>query len=106
MKRKSVIPRQQAEQDVDDIVSYYLSETAGQAALGFIDALERAYDHLARYPESGSPRYAHELNIPGIRFWPIQSYPYLIFYMDRSDCVDVWRVLHAERDIPNWMRDL
>ncbi len=106
MKRKSVILRQQAEQDVDDVISYYLSQTAGQAALGFIDAIERAYDHLASYPESGAPRHAHELNIPGIRFWPIQSYPYLIFYMDRADYVDVWRVLHAERDIPNWMQEI
>jgi toxin ParE1/3/4 len=25
--------------------------------------------------------------------------------VERSDHVDVWRVLHAERDIPAWMRE-
>ena len=30
-------------------------------------------------------------------------FPYLIFYFERDDCVDVWRVLHGQRDIPAWM---
>ena len=105
MKRKLVIPRQQAEQDVDDIVAHYVAENAQDAALGFIDELERAYDHIGHYSASGSPRYAHELNLPGVRYWSLKTYPYLIFYFDKSDCIDVWRVLHAERDIPSWMRD-
>ncbi|RVH02752.1 type II toxin-antitoxin system RelE/ParE family toxin, partial [Sinorhizobium meliloti] len=32
-------------------------------------------------------------------------YPYLIFYRDQPDHVDVWRVLHAKRDIPQWMQE-
>jgi toxin ParE1/3/4 len=31
--------------------------------------------------------------------------PYLIFYIDRDDHVDVWRVLHAQRDIPARLRE-
>lgn len=30
--------------------------------------------------------------------------PYLIFYMEQADHIDVWRVLHAERDIPAWIQ--
>jgi toxin ParE1/3/4 len=30
-------------------------------------------------------------------------FPYLVFYLERADCIDVWRVLHAQRDIPSWM---
>lgn len=87
-------------------MAHYVAENAEQAALGFIDELERAYGHISHYSASGSPRYAHELNLPGIRYWSLKNYPYLIFYFDTSDCIDVWRVLHAERDIPSWMRDL
>lgn len=29
----------------------------------------------------------------------IKDYPYVIFYIEREDCVDVWRVLHRQRDI-------
>ncbi|HEX5373478.1 MAG TPA: type II toxin-antitoxin system RelE/ParE family toxin [Aquabacterium sp.] len=105
MKSKAVIPREQARRDVDEAIAYYLGESAPQAALGFIDALEQAYTHMGRHPGIGSPRYAHELNLPGLRAWPLTAYPYLIFYMERTDHVDVWRVLHEQRDIPAWMQD-
>ena len=42
----------------------------------------------------------HELNLPGLRSWPLTHYPYLVFYLERADHVDVWRVLHGQRDIP------
>lgn len=105
MKAKPVIPRELANRDVEESVAYYLGEGADNAALGFIAALEQAYAHLGRHPASGSPRYAYELNLPGLRFWPLTRYPHLVFYIERGDHVDVWRVLHSQRDIPAWMRD-
>ncbi|MCZ8107125.1 MAG: type II toxin-antitoxin system RelE/ParE family toxin, partial [Burkholderiales bacterium] len=30
---------------------------------------------------------------------------YLVFYVERSDHVDVWRVLHGQRVIPAWMQE-
>lgn len=104
MKSKPVIPRAQASRDVDDAIAFYLSEGAEDAALGFIDALELAYSHIRRMPASGSPRYAHELNLPGLRCWPLNRYPYLVFYLESADRIDVWRVLHGQRDIPVWMQ--
>ncbi|HET7837033.1 MAG TPA: type II toxin-antitoxin system RelE/ParE family toxin [Variovorax sp.] len=105
MKSKSVVPREQAHVDVDQIVAFYLEEDARQAALRFIDALERAYAHIGRHPATGSSRYAHELNLPGVRFWPLTRHPYLVFYVERDDHIDVWRVLHGRRDVPAWMAD-
>ena len=70
------------------------------AALGFIDALEQAYGHLSRNAATGSPRYAHELGLAGLRAWPLTAYPYLVFYLERDDHIGVWRVLHTRRDIP------
>ena len=102
---KAVVPRERAKQDAEDAIDCYLGENAPDAALGFIAALERAYSHIGRHPGSGSSRYAHELNLPGLRFWPLQKYPHLIFYVERSDHVDVWRILHGHRDIPAWMRE-
>lgn len=105
MKSKPVIPRELANRDVDGAIAYYLDEGADQAALSFIDALERAYTHIGRHPASGSPRYAHELNLPGLRFWPLTRFPHLVFYFEHTDHVDVWRVLHGQRDIPAWMHE-
>ena len=45
MKAKPVVPREQAQQDVEDALAYYMAEDAEAAALGFIDALEQAYAH-------------------------------------------------------------
>ncbi|EQD69644.1 plasmid stabilization system protein [mine drainage metagenome] len=103
MKSKPIIPRELANRDVEEAIAHYLGEDAEQAALGFIDSLEQAYAHISRHPASGSPRYAHELNLPGLRFWPLTRYPHLVFYTEHSDHIDVWRVLHGQRDIPAWM---
>jgi toxin ParE1/3/4 len=101
---KPVIPRRQAEGDVEDAIEHYLAEAGEEVTLRFIDALQAVYLSIARHPASGSPRYAHELDLPGLRFGQLIGYPYLVFYMEREDHVDVWRVLHEERDIPAWMR--
>ena len=105
MKRKPVIPREQANRDADDAIGYYLSEATEAVALGFVDALEKAYTHIGRHPATGSPCYAHELDLPGLRAWPLTRYPHIVFYVERPDHIDVWRVLHGQRDIPAWMRE-
>lgn len=107
MSPRAVLPvtrRGRADADVADAIDRYLGESV-EAALGFIDALESALAHIARAPATGSPRYAHELNIPGLRFWQCKRYPYLVFYVERAGGIDVWRVLHGKRDIPNWLQD-
>ena len=104
MRSKPIIPRALANRDVDDAVNFYLNEGGHLAALGFIDALEQAYARIGRHPATGSPRYAHELNLPGLRCWPLTKYPHLVFYVECTDHIDVWRVLHEQRDIPARLR--
>ncbi len=104
MTPKPVVPREQANRDAEEAVVYYLGQGSTKAALAFVNALENAYAHLGRHPLSGSPRYAHELNLPDLRAWPVKGYPWLVFYVDRERYIEVWRVLHAERDIPAWLR--
>jgi len=105
MKVRPVVPRAQARRDIEDAIAYYLAEGSAQAAMGFVDAIEQAFAHMGRHPATGSPRYAHELNLPGLRCWPLKRYPYLAFYVERDDHVDVWRILHGQRDIPAWMQE-
>ena len=103
MRSKPVILRELAHQDVDDAVSWYLEEAGQHVALNFIAALEKAYAHIGRHASTGSPRYGHELDLPDLRMWPVQQFPWLIFYIERSDHIDVWRVLHSQHDIPAWL---
>lgn len=105
MQAKPVVPREQARRDVAQAIGSCLSQQAEPAALGFIAALEQAWGHIGRHPGTGSPRYAHELGLPGLRVWPLARYPQLVFYVERADHIDVWRVLHGQRDIAAWLRE-
>jgi toxin ParE1/3/4 len=105
VKGKPVIPRPRATEDAEEAVRHYIDADAAQAALGFIAALEQAYARLAVHPAIGSPRYAHELGLPGLRCWPLARFPYLVFYAERAEYIDVWRVLHSRQDIPEWMQE-
>lgn len=101
---RPLVRRARADADVNEAIEHYLAESPA-AALGFIDALEAAYEHVRRAPGTGSPRYAHELNLPGLRFWSCKRYPYLVFYVELAGRIEVWRVLHGKRDIPRWLQD-
>ena len=87
--------------DIEAAISYYKKEAGRTVANGFVDELEAAISHLCLHPASGSLRFAYELNIAELRSWPIQKFPYLIFYIADDEHIDIWRVLHARRDIPS-----
>jgi toxin ParE1/3/4 len=67
VKLKRVVRRARSDQDVREAIQYYLEQNAPDAALAFITALEQAIAHIQRHPASGSPRYAHALDLPGLR---------------------------------------
>ena len=52
-----------------------------------------------------SPRYAQELDIPGLRSRTVRRFLYLLFYVERVADIDIWRAVCAARDIPGWMRE-
>lgn len=102
---KAVVLRTRAADDIDAVVAHYLREGGTDLAGRFVDALEQAIRHLGRHPQTGSLRYSYELDIPGLRSWPLQSFPYLVFYVEAPDHLDVWRLLHTARDLPAWLAD-
>ena len=100
MKGKPVIRRAAADEDVEKAIDYYAAASV-ETADRFIDELKNHFGLISKSPRIGSPRYSHELNIPGLRFQKIGRFPYLTFYMEQEDYIDVWRVLHEQSDIPN-----
>lgn len=95
---KPIVRRAKADDDVEQAIEYYLL-TAPEVVLAFADSLQQAYEEIRKFPASGSQRYALELNLPGLRFWRCKTFPYLVFYTEFPARVEVWRVLHAHRDI-------
>ena len=96
---KLVRLRQLAAPDIEDASAYYHREAGEQAALDFIDAVESAVKRIRRNPQVGSLRFAYELAIPDLRAWPMQRFPYVVFYVVTGDEIDVWRILHTRRDV-------
>ena len=103
MTAKAVIPRARAQADVEQVIDHYAAEAGAVTALAFIDALEQAYAFIGETPGAGSPRWSVELNLPGLRSARLKGFPWLIFYLEFEAHVDVWRVLHAKRDMPGWL---
>ena len=89
----------QAQADIEAALAYYQSEAPHMAG-NFLDALEKAVAHIRRAPGAGSPRYAHALDVPGLRFWLPGKFPYALFYLEHADCLLVIRLVHMSRDIP------
>jgi toxin ParE1/3/4 len=96
-----VVLRERALRDIDEAVDWYRVHAGTAVAMRFVDALERAVASIATHPRAGSPRYAHELDLPGLRTVTVADFPHLVFYVDAPTHVDVWRVLHGERDLPS-----
>lgn len=96
-----VVLREQARGDVRDAVDWYRSNADANVAVAFVDALETGLYLLAQRPGIGSPRYATELDLPGLMSWLLDGFPYVVFFVEQGDLLDVWRVLHARRDIPD-----
>lgn len=90
--------------DIQSAVEFYVTESV-QVAADFIDALEHATRHIELHPATGSPRYAHELNIPQLRCWPLRQFPFALFYIEHTDHLDVIRCVHMRRDIPASLQD-
>ena len=105
MSGKPVVLRERARRDIDEAVEHYMAEAGPAVALAFIDALEDAFRRIGEQPAAGSPRFAHELDIPGLRFRPTGKFPHLVFHVEGEAEIDVWRVLHDTWDIPAGMRE-
>lgn len=104
-KPKRLVYRAIARRDIERAIDHYLAEDADSAALGFVDELERATGELAVHPRLGSTRYAHELQLPDVRSWMVKRFPFVVFYVEQGDHIDIWRVLHAENDVPRWLKE-
>jgi len=55
---------------------------------------------IEHFPGAGSLRYAELIEVDGLRFGIVNRYPYLVFYFERPDHLDVVRVLHQLQDNP------
>lgn len=94
MRRYSVSP--QAKEDLRDIRNYIAADSAA-AARRVLANFTSAFESLARMPRQGHRRT--DLTDKPVLFWPVGSY--LIVYNAASQPIQIVRVLHGARDVPN-----
>jgi toxin ParE1/3/4 len=97
---KPVRTRAAADRDVDEALDYYMAEAGERVAASFARAVETAYRVIGDRPRTGSPRHGEQMHFEGLRTRRLGRFPYLVFYVERPRHIEVWRVLHAQRDIP------
>lgn len=90
--------------DIDRTIDIYRSEAGAAISRRFVESLQKCLLLLAEFPETGSPRYAHSLNIDDLRSLQISGFPWTLFYIVKTD-VTVIRLLHSHSDIPAWLSD-
>lgn len=87
-----------AEQDIFDAIDYY-SQEVPQIVERFMRSVDAAMSAIGRSPRTGSPAFAETLDIDGLRFRTIRSFPLAAFYQEFETEVLVLRVLHHGRDL-------
>ena len=97
---KRAVQRALAQQDISDAFDHYLSVASAVIATDFVLEFDACMQRIERFPGAGSLRYAELLDVDGLRFVIVNRYPYLVFYFERPDHLDVVRVLHQLQDIP------
>lgn len=102
---RPVIPRIKAEDDLDKVCAHFLSTAGTDTVVDFLLDFDKAIAMISQFPGTGSPRYGYEVELEGMRYWSMKRFPYLIFYMEKEHCIDVWRVMHSSMDIGSELDD-
>lgn len=86
----------------DDLVAAldYYSEMSPALADRFRSAVNRRLDNIAERPES------FPVDVDSIRFAKIDRFPYLVFFVLKSDFVSVLAIVHGSKDPVAWRNRL
>jgi toxin ParE1/3/4 len=95
--------RARADADARRAMQFYAEQADTDLALHFVERLQRTYSAIAAAPDTGSPRWAHDLGIAGLRAMRLRGFPWLVFYIVVDNRIEILRVLDARSDIPAWM---
>ncbi len=102
---KQILQSLEARKDIEEIVRYYSKQNL-RVTTQFINEYKIAVSKIEKMPAIGSLRFADELDILNVRAYSLSNFPYLVFYFEQHDHIDLVRVLHTHRDIFNLLLGL
>lgn len=96
---KPAILRPRALRDQQDQVRYYRKEAGSRVALAVVEATNAALDQIELQPGMGSLALGRRIGIPELRAWMVAKFPLMWCYFERSDHLDVVRMLGQRQDV-------
>ena len=92
--------RDAAEQEYFAIVAWYAEASGPTLASRFVDAVDETSALILAYPHAGSQRFDISPQGSTLLFRRTGRFPYLLFYLLHEDRIEIVRLLHERRDIP------
>lgn len=95
----NIIRSPQAERDLDSIGDYAAERSDSlDTAYRVLDAIEETIQFVAKHPNAGQARP----DLDGtVCHFPVKAYNYVVFYRPSPGGIELVRVLHGSRDVPN-----
>jgi toxin ParE1/3/4 len=87
--------------DLAEIQNYLANEAGVSVARYVLKSIKEALSFLGQTPNAGHDR--KDLTLSPVKFWPVFSY--LVIYDPKPRPINIVRVLHSGRDIPNLLSD-
>ena len=98
----NIIRSPQAERDLDSIGDYIAERSDSlDAAYRVLDTIEETIQFVAKHPSAGAARPDLDADV---RQFPVKAYNYVVYFRPVSDGIELVRVLHGSRDVPNVFR--
>jgi toxin ParE1/3/4 len=100
---RTLTVRNRATQDVRKQANYILVNGNRTAAEFYLEMVELTFGQLVNVPGMGKiVSFVPDKQMGEIRQWRVKEFTdYLIFYRVDINCVEVLRVLHGARDLPD-----
>lgn len=90
--------RAQAQIDILDTARHYREAAGAATAQRFAQAVKAAVAQLEANPAIGSPRIGQEIGVAELRTWRLTGFPAALWYFERTDHVDVVRLIGERQD--------
>jgi toxin ParE1/3/4 len=89
-----------AERDILRQFEWYSERGLPDIARCFCLAVKSSVDDLLLAPQAGAPKAVANVELEGLRTWPVKGFDeFRIYYLVEDDLIKVLRILHGRRDI-------
>jgi len=104
VKGVEIFVRHDAELDAFGYFQYIFKDNP-DAALRFLEAVDRTVENLALQPLKGRLRHFRGRDLKNIRSWRVDDFEdYLIFYRFNEPRLEILRVKHGAMNFPDALR--